>query len=81
MRSILLPGLKEARECRWLTQAELAEKSGVSRASISKIENKQRGAHRDTVLKLAEALDTDLGELLRVPETVEDVVVEELVKK
>lgn len=82
MRSILLPGLKNLREQRWLTQAELAEESGVSRASISKIENKQRGAHRDTILKLASALDTNPSELLRDHETVEDVVGrEELVAK
>lgn len=51
--------IKEAREKKKMTQEELAEKSGISRATISALENgTMRATSTKTLLKLAEALGT-----------------------
>lgn len=56
--------LKEVREERGLTQEELVEKSGVSRATISFIENgRSHCVKTDTLLKLANALEKKTTEL------------------
>ena len=47
----------------WLI-GDLAEKSGVHRNTISKLENDRGGAYPDTIRKLAEALDVEPTELL-----------------
>jgi transcriptional regulator with XRE-family HTH domain len=47
----------------WLI-GDLAEKSGVHRNTISKLENSRGGAYPETIRKLAEALDVDPTELL-----------------
>lgn len=55
--------IKNARLSRNMTQEELAEKSGVSRATISGLEN---GSAKDTTIgtlkKLAAALGVTVGE-------------------
>ena len=51
-----LTRLKEYREKRMLTQMELAERSGVSRASIARLETTDTKATPRTARKLAEAL-------------------------
>ena len=57
--------LKEIRKSKNMTQEELAEKSGVSRATIANIE---RGAQVElllgTVLKLANALEVRMSDLI-----------------
>jgi transcriptional regulator with XRE-family HTH domain len=55
--------LKPVRERRLLTQVELAEKAGVSRVAISRIES---GGHAriSTVRRLAEALNVEPEELI-----------------
>ena len=51
--------LKEVREEKGMTQEELAEKSGVSRGTISAIENgTSRATTTKTLVALARALDT-----------------------
>jgi transcriptional regulator with XRE-family HTH domain len=51
--------IKEVREEKRMTQEELAERSGVSRATISALENgTERATSTKTLLKLADALDT-----------------------
>lgn len=50
--------IKEVREARGLTQEELAEKSGVSRGTISALEN---GAVRTTTTKTLVKLALALG--------------------
>lgn len=55
--------LKEWRERRALTQEQLAEKAGVSRGTIIRIEAGEQ-AHPPTVRKLADALGVDPGELI-----------------
>jgi transcriptional regulator with XRE-family HTH domain len=47
----------------WLI-GDLADKSGVHRNIISKIENDKGGAHPDTIRKLAAALEVDPSELV-----------------
>ena len=47
----------------WLI-GDLAEKSGVHRNTISKLENDRGGAYPETIRKLAEALDVEPTELL-----------------
>jgi len=48
--------LKEYREKRILTQMELAERSGVSRATIARLETTSTKATPKTARKLAEVL-------------------------
>lgn len=56
--------LKEAREAAKMTQEELAEKSGVSRATISGLENgNERPTMSTTLLALARALDTTVEKI------------------
>jgi transcriptional regulator with XRE-family HTH domain len=43
----------------------LAEKSGVHRNVISKLENGRGGAHPETIRKLAQALDVEPTDLLK----------------
>ena len=47
----------------WLI-GDLAEKSGVHRNTISKLENDRGGAYPETIRRLAEALDVEPTELL-----------------
>ena len=50
--------IKELREAMKMTQEELAEKSGVSRGTISALENGiDRTTTSKTLVKLAQALD------------------------
>ena len=58
--------LKEIRREKGVTQAELSEKSGVGRITISRLES---GALKETTMgtmsKLAKALDTNIDSLIR----------------
>lgn len=56
--------LKEIRESKNLSQEELAEKSGVSRTTISNIENgKQVILKTKTLIDLANALGTKVSKI------------------
>lgn len=53
--------IKEVREQKNMTQEELAEKSGVSRGTISALENgSARNTGSKTLLKIAAALEVSL---------------------
>ncbi len=56
--------LKELRERAFLTQAELAKKSGIAEASINRIEQGKHEARISTIRKLAEALGVEPGDLV-----------------
>ena len=57
--------LKALRKERQMTQDELAEKSGVSRVTIAKLESgAQNVTTNTTIIKLAHALNIDAGDLL-----------------
>ena len=52
-----LPHLRNFRQRAILSQNQLAEKSGVARDTISKLENGQRRAYPSTIHKLATGLE------------------------
>jgi transcriptional regulator with XRE-family HTH domain len=56
--------LKQIREQRGLTQEQLAEKAGVSRAYLARLEIGRHDPPLSTVEKLAKALKVKLGKLL-----------------
>ena len=57
--------LKQLRAERGMTQEELAEKSGVSRVTISMLEaGKQRVTKSTTLVSLADALNVSVSDLL-----------------
>lgn len=56
--------IKELREAKKMTQEELSEKSGVSRGTISALENgTERSTMSKTLVKIARALDTTLDKI------------------
>ncbi|MBQ7346066.1 MAG: helix-turn-helix transcriptional regulator [Oscillospiraceae bacterium] len=56
--------IKEKRKAMKMTQTELAVKSGVSRATISGLENGTlRATSSTTLLKLARALETTVDQI------------------
>ena len=56
--------IKERREFLKMSQEELAEKSAVSRATISSLENNsERNTSTKILKRIAPALDTTVGEL------------------
>ncbi len=56
--------LKECREKRRMSQEELSKKSGISRQTISAIENNsEKCVTSRTLQKLAHALDMTIGDL------------------
>ena len=58
--------LKNLRQLRAMSQEELAEESGVGRATISRIERGETGAHGRTLRRLAAALGVDVAELVQI---------------
>jgi transcriptional regulator with XRE-family HTH domain len=64
VRLPVLRRLREIRESQYLSQENLAERSGVSRVSISKLEQGQVQARFVTTRKLATALGVDPDELV-----------------
>jgi len=59
-----LPGLRRCRERALLTQADLAERSGVAEVTINRLENDRHQARISTVRKLADALRIEASELM-----------------
>ena len=68
MTDRLVSTLKETREARGLTQAQLAELVGVSRKTINTVENGIFVPSTVIALKLAAALDTSVEALFRLAE-------------
>lgn len=60
--------LREVREARLMTQADLAGKAGVDIDTISTIENGKRLPRRHTLEKLAKALEVEIDVLVEPPE-------------
>ena len=54
-----LSHLRDLRRRAVMSQEDLAEKSGVARDTISKLETGQRGAYPSTIRKLAAGLDLE----------------------
>jgi len=64
-RSVLLPGLRQARQRSGLTQRELGELAGVGKGTVSELEAGRRGAYPRTIWRLAEALGTKIADLMK----------------
>ncbi len=56
--------LKRQRTLRALTQAELAERTGVTTATVARIERDEIEPRMTTLRKLAQALEVDPAELV-----------------
>lgn len=69
--------IKQARLQRGMTQKELAEKLGVSESYVSQYERSVRNPKRDTLQKIAEALETTADALRGINWEVADPVDEE----
>ena len=63
-----LTRLRECRERAFLTQAELAEKTGIAETTISRLESGKQAARISTARKLAEALSVAPGDLVGTAE-------------
>lgn len=62
--------IREIREMRGMSQSELAEKTGITRATIWRLETgEEETTTTKTLLKIAEALGVSVGELF-LPQTV-----------
>lgn len=59
--------LREVRERLLVTQAELSARSGVTEATISRLENGKQSARIPTVRKIAAALGVPAADLLAPP--------------
>ena len=67
--------IKEAREIARMSQEELADKSGISRTTISQLENNKGDCILKTLAKLAAALGTTVNAIFfedGVQSTVQD---------
>ena len=67
--------IKELRRRRGLTLEDLAERAGVSRAMISKVERGEKNPTLVVTAKVAEGLGVTISELVRVEERREIVVI------
>jgi DNA-binding XRE family transcriptional regulator len=63
-RSVLLPGLRQARQRSGLTQRELGTLAGVGKGTVFELEVGRRGAYPRTVRRLAKALETEVADLV-----------------
>jgi transcriptional regulator with XRE-family HTH domain len=57
--------LREEREKRGISMTALAERAGLSQAMISFVEREIRNPSLDTLLRIAEVLDLNLGEIIK----------------
>jgi DNA-binding XRE family transcriptional regulator len=64
-RSVLLPGLRQTRQRSGLTQRELGTLAGVGKGTVFELEVGRRGAYPRTVRRLAEALETEISNLVK----------------
>lgn len=61
--------IKEIRESKGMTQKELSEKAGITRATIWKLETgEEEVTTSKTLLKIADALGVSIGELFLADE-------------
>ena len=75
-----LPRLRRIRQGAVMSQEELAERSGVARDTISKLETGRRGAYPSTIRKLAAGLEIQPQLLMGGVEYLDDPVEDELVE-
>jgi transcriptional regulator with XRE-family HTH domain len=63
-RSVLLHGLRQARQWSGLTQRARSELAGIGQGTIWELETGRRGAYPRTVRRLAKALETEVADLV-----------------
>lgn len=56
--------IKTKRQQQGMTQKELSKKTKIDQASISRIENRKQGVSISQLIKIAEALNVELRELI-----------------
>ena len=76
-----LPRLRRIRQGAVMSQEELAERSGVARDTISKLETGQRRAYPSTIRKLAAGLEVEPRLLLGGVEYGEEEAAKETAEK
>jgi transcriptional regulator with XRE-family HTH domain len=59
-----VPHLRRLREARYLSQAELARRSGIGRDTINRLEKGDREAEPPTIERLAAALGVGMADLI-----------------
>ncbi len=64
-KGVPLPGLRELRRRRGLSQREVAEMAGVMQDTISQLETERRGAYPRTIKRLCSALQAAPEDLTR----------------
>lgn len=69
LRSVLAENLIRLRGERGWSQETFAEKAGIDRTYASALERKRYAASVDVLERIAEALDVDASELLRINST------------
>jgi transcriptional regulator with XRE-family HTH domain len=67
LRGVFATNLRKARQARGLSQEELAHLADVDRTYISALERSVYAASIDIVARLAQVLEVDAADLLRVP--------------
>ncbi|AEF85782.1 DNA-binding protein [Treponema primitia ZAS-2] len=80
LRSILSLNIKKYRNYRKLSQAEFAEKIGISIPFLSDIENGKKWLSPRTLAKIASALNIEAYELLKPEKLIPDNIVDILEK-
>ena len=81
LKNRLSANLKKIRKAKNLSQFELAEKAGLSDQTINSIEGKRLWPSDKTMIKIANALETDAYQFF-IPENIEnkqtDIIIPEL---
>ena len=80
VRATLARNIKEFRGRRNWSQADLAEKAGLSIVYLSDIERGNKWPYLDTMLKLADALNVEIYELLKPEDTLPPTITAILTK-
>lgn len=62
------PRLRKVRDLRGITLAEVAERTGISKSTLSRLENGQRRPSLELLLPLAETYRVPLDDLVGAPE-------------
>ena len=66
-RAIIGENIRRQRKRRHMTQEDLADLTGMQPSSVGKIERAQANPNLNTLLRVADALEVDLPELLAAP--------------
>lgn len=68
--SVYLHGVSELRKLRGLTQEDLAKMCSLSQGAISRIERGIKGVSAVSLIKIAESLEVEVEELVKMAEII-----------